>query len=85
MEQGGFLVVIFVTSLIFIAALSVAMLEQRLEDQKHQLTQVSRELANQAVKDNLTKLPNRLYLAEYAHLLFSEHQNNSGQYCIFVY
>lgn len=68
--------VLFITALIFIAAFSVALLEQRLEDRNKQLSKANKELANQAVQDNLTKLPNRLFLAEYAHLLFTEHRNN---------
>ena len=68
--------VLFITALIFIAAFSVALLEQRLEDRNKQLSKANKELANQAVQDNLTKLPNRLFLAEYAHLLFTEHRSN---------
>lgn len=69
--------ILFITSLIFVAAFSVAMLEQRLEERNKQLSKANKELANQAVQDNLTKLPNRLYLAEYAHLLFTEHRGSS--------
>ncbi|WP_151706568.1 EAL domain-containing protein [Acinetobacter sp. TUM15064] len=67
-------VVIFITSLVLVAAFVVAVLEQRLEERNKQLSQANRELANQAVQDNLTKLPNRLYLAEYAHFLFTDHR-----------
>ena len=56
------------------AAFSVAVLEQRLEHRSLQLMRANRELANQAVQDNLTRLPNRLFLAEYAHFLFTEHR-----------
>ena len=71
--QGLILVsVLFITSLILIAAFSVAVLEQRLEERNKQLSKANRELANQAVQDNLTKLPNRLYLTEYAHVLFTD-------------
>ena len=66
--------VIFVTSLILVAAFCVAVLEQRLETRNKQLSQANRELANQAVQDNLTKLPNRLFLAEYSHFLFTKHR-----------
>ena len=73
MGQGLILVsVLFIASLILIAAFSVAVLEQRLEERNKQLSRANRELANQAVQDNLTKLPNRLYLTEYAHVLFSD-------------
>lgn len=71
--QGLILVsVLFVTSLILMAAFSVAILEQRLEERNKQLSRANRELANQAVQDNLTKLPNRLFLTEYAHVLFTD-------------
>lgn len=66
--------IIFVSSLILVAAFTVAVLEQRLEARNRQLSKANRELANQAVQDNLTKLPNRLFLAEYSHLLFTEHR-----------
>ncbi len=68
--------VLFITALIFVATLVLRLLEQRLEDRNKQLSKANKELANQAVQDNLTKLPNRLYLAEYAHLLFTEHRSN---------
>ncbi|WP_180172998.1 EAL domain-containing protein [Acinetobacter sp. YH12029] len=67
-------IVLFVTSLLLMAAFSVAVLEQRLEHRSLQLMRANRELANQAVQDNLTRLPNRLFLAEYAHFLFTEHR-----------
>ncbi|MFH7766608.1 EAL domain-containing protein [Acinetobacter sp. BSP-28] len=66
--------VILVTSLILLAAFCVAVLEQRLEVRNKQLSKANRELANQAVQDNLTKLPNRLFLAEYSHLLFTDNR-----------
>ncbi|OTG79338.1 diguanylate cyclase [Acinetobacter sp. ANC 5054] len=66
--------VLFVTCLILFAAFSIAVLEQRLEHRSLQLMRANRELANQAVQDNLTRLPNRLFLAEYAHFLFTEHR-----------
>ncbi|CAB1209282.1 bifunctional diguanylate cyclase/phosphodiesterase [Acinetobacter bouvetii] len=66
--------VILVTSLILVAAFCVAILEQRLETRNTQLTKANRELANLSVHDNLTKLPNRLFLAEYSHFLFADHR-----------
>jgi diguanylate cyclase len=73
MSQGLILItVLFIASVILVAAFSVAVLEQRLEERNKQLSKANRELANQAVQDNLTKLPNRLYLAEYAHVLFTD-------------
>ena len=64
----------FISSLILIATFCVAVLEQRLEARNKQLSKVNRELANRVVEDNLTKLPNRLFLAEYSHFLFTEHR-----------
>ena len=57
--------------------MGVSLLELRLEEKSRQLSLANRELADQALKDNLTKLPNRLYLAEYAQLLFSEHRQKN--------
>lgn len=67
-------VVIFISCLVLVAAFSVAVLEQRLEHRNRQLSKANKELANQAVQDNLTKLPNRLFLAEYAHFLLADHR-----------
>ena len=66
--------IIFVISSILVAAFTVAILEQRLEARNKQLSAANRELASQAVQDNLTRLPNRLFLAEYSHLLFTQHR-----------
>lgn len=66
--------IVFISSLILVATFCVAVLEQRLEARNRQLSKVNRELANRAVEDNLTKLPNRLFLAEYSHFLFTEHR-----------
>ena len=77
-------VVIFITCLILVAAFVVAVLEQRLEERNIQLSLANKELANQAVQDNLTKLPNRLYLAEYAHFLFTD-QRFRNQSIAFLY
>lgn len=66
--------VVFITCLVLVAAFCVAVLEQRLEERNKQLSKANKELANLAVQDNLTKLPNRLYLAEYAHFLFADHR-----------
>ncbi len=76
--------VLFITCLILFAGFSVAILEQRLEHRNQQLAQANKELANQAVQDNLTKLPNRLYLAEYAHFLFNDHQYRNTKFA-FLY
>lgn len=74
LESGSdlrLLTVLFVTGLVLAVAFCVALLERRLEERSRQLSKANRELANQAVQDNLTKLPNRLFLAEYAHFLFT--------------
>lgn len=76
--------VIFISCLVLVAAFSVAVLEQRLEYRNRQLSKANKELANQAVQDNLTKLPNRLYLTEYAHFLFADHRYNKNKIA-FIY
>lgn len=76
--------VVLVTSLILLAAFCVAILEQRLEARNKQLSKANRELANQAVQDNLTKLPNRLFLAEYSHFLFTDHRYSDDKIA-FIY
>lgn len=78
-ESDLLFAVIFISCLILVAAFSVAVLEQRLEHRNRQLSKANKELANQAVQDNLTKLPNRLYLAEYAHFLFADHRYNNNE------
>lgn len=70
------LTVIIVASLVLLAALSLAILEQRLELRSKQLFRANRDLADQLVQDNLTKLPNRLFLAEYSHALFARHRQH---------
>ncbi len=74
-EQGILIFsVIFVTSLILMAAFVVAIMDQRLEERSRQLFKLNQELANQALQDSLTKLPNRSFLTEYADTLFSHHE-----------
>lgn len=74
-QQGIlFFSVIFVTSLILMAAFVVAMMDQRLEERSRQLFKLNQELVNQALQDSLTKLPNRSFLNEYAATLFSSHE-----------
>ncbi len=76
--------VILVTGLIFVAAFCVAILERKLEVRNIQLCKANRELAKQAVQDNLTKLPNRLFLAEYSHFLFTDHRYSDDKIA-FIY
>lgn len=64
-------VIIFVTCLVLIASFLVAVLELRLEERNLQLLKINKEIENLALIDNLTKLPNRLFLIEYTDSLFS--------------
>lgn len=64
-------VIIFVTCLVLIASFLVAILELRLEERNLQLLKINKEIENLALTDNLTKLPNRLFLIEYTDSLFS--------------
>ena len=68
--------VILISCLVLVTAFGVAMLELRFESRNRQLMLANKELANQAIQDNLTKLPNRLYLVKYAQLLFSGRQQD---------
>lgn len=69
--------VILISCLVLVTAFGVAMLELRFESRNRQLMLANKELANQAIQDNLTKLPNRLYLVKYAQLLFSGRQQDA--------
>ncbi|MEB6668722.1 EAL domain-containing protein [Acinetobacter vivianii] len=66
--------IIFITSLVFVAGFAVAVLEARLEERNEQLTKINKELATQSLHDALTKLPNRLFLTDYAEVVFSHHR-----------
>lgn len=66
--------IIFITSLVFVSGFSVAVLEARLEERNQQLVRINKELATQSLHDSLTKLPNRLYLTDYAEVIFSHHR-----------
>ncbi|NUF13602.1 GGDEF domain-containing protein, partial [Acinetobacter oleivorans] len=66
--------IILVTCLVLVASFIVAMLEQRLTQQNLELRKANKELANLSILDNLTKLPNRLYLVDYAEVLLSDHR-----------
>ena len=66
--------IIFITSLVFVAGFAVAVLEARLEERNQQLVRINKELATQSLHDSLTKLPNRLYLTDYAEVVFSHHR-----------
>ncbi|MEG0488576.1 MAG: EAL domain-containing protein, partial [Acinetobacter sp.] len=71
--------IIFVTSLVLVSAFSVALLEKRLEERNLQLLQVNKELESLALQDNLTKLPNRLFLVEYTDALFLESKEKKSK------
>lgn len=76
--------VILITSVILVVFFIIALLEQRLEERNLQLNQANIDLANQAIQDNLTKLPNRLSLTEYTHSLFSDQREKESK-SAFIY
>ncbi|SPL70108.1 bifunctional diguanylate cyclase/phosphodiesterase [Acinetobacter stercoris] len=73
--QGGqgllIFTIIFVISLVLMGIFFVAVLEIRLEERNKQLMMANKELQSLAMQDNLTKLPNRLFLIDYTDYLFS--------------
>ena len=84
-EQGLMLfVVIFLTCLVLIATFAVAVLELRLEQRNQELLNMNKELKGLALQDNLTKLPNRLFLIEYTNSLFA-FQKYSRSKIAFIY
>ncbi|AMW77864.1 diguanylate cyclase [Acinetobacter sp. TGL-Y2] len=84
-EQGLMLfVVIFLTCLVLIATFAVAVLELRLEQRNQELLSMNKELKGLALQDNLTKLPNRLFLIEYTNSLFAL-QKYSRSKIAFIY
>lgn len=62
---------IFVASLLFVAGFCVAVLEFKLEEKDQALSELNQELAGISIKDSLTQLPNRLFLNDYAEMMFS--------------
>ncbi|PAM16557.1 diguanylate cyclase, partial [Acinetobacter baumannii] len=62
------------TCLVLVASFLVAVLEHRLNQRTLALRTATQELANLSIQDNLTKLPNRLYLVDYAEVLLSDHR-----------
>lgn len=77
--------IVFITCLVLMTAFLVAILEERLEERNRRLMEINKELANLAVQDNLTRLPNRLFLLDYAQYLFIEHKINKKEFCLFIY
>ncbi|WP_151819271.1 bifunctional diguanylate cyclase/phosphodiesterase [Acinetobacter seifertii] len=76
--------IILVTCLVLVASFIVAVLEQRLNQRNLELRKANKELANLSIQDNLTKLPNRLYLVDYAEVLLSDHRYKD-QKIVFLY
>lgn len=64
-------VIVSITCLILVAAFAVAILEFRLEDRNLQLLKMNKKLESLVLQDNLTKLPNRLFLIDYTTSLFA--------------
>ena len=63
--------VALMSGLLLLTLICMVMSERRVGLRNRQLTWANQQIENQTIQDNLTKLPNRLYLAEYAHVLFS--------------
>ena len=76
--------IIFVASLILLSAFCVAILERRLEERSLQLLQANKELEDLALQDNLTKLPNRLFLVEYINTLFLDKEKSGKIALIYI-
>jgi diguanylate cyclase len=77
-------VMIFVACLVLLAIFSVAILELRLEERNLQLLRANKELETLALQDNLTKLPNRLFLLDYTNSLFAKHKSTNSKVA-FIY
>ena len=71
--------ILFVISLILGTGLFLGSLELRLDEKNKALTNLNQELADLALQDYLTKLPNRFYLDNYARRIFNEHQQDGNQ------
>lgn len=78
-------IIIFVTSAVLLVSFLVAILELRLEERNQQLIKMNKELESLALQDNLTKLPNRLFLLDYATALFVHHPQISQQKIALIY
>lgn len=61
----------------------MAVLEARLEQRNQQLMLINKELATQSLHDSLTKLPNRLFLTDYAEVIFPLHHLHNQKVAFF--
>lgn len=75
---------IFIISMILVSGLFLATLELRLDEKNRELTELNQELADLALQDHLTKLPNRFYLDSYTNRIFAEHRKHHQQVA-FIY
>ena len=66
--------IMFIVCSVLMVIIFISLLELRLEDRNLQLHNMNKELANLAMHDHLTKLPNRAYLIDYAKMVLSEHR-----------
>lgn len=64
----------FFTCVVLASACLVAVLELRLEERNLQLLKINEELENLTLQDNLTKLPNRLFLQDHIEKLFQRYK-----------
>ncbi|MFV5507603.1 putative bifunctional diguanylate cyclase/phosphodiesterase [Acinetobacter sp. 197] len=67
-----FLAIILMSGLLLLTLICIVVSELRVGSRNRQLAWANQQIENQTIQDNLTKLPNRLYLAEYANKLFSD-------------
>lgn len=67
-------VMICICLLIFASILAVVILDWRLEERNLQLLKANKQLENLTLQDNLTKLPNRLFLEDYIQKLFQRYK-----------
>ena len=76
------LTIIFIACAFFFAFFAVSMLELKLEQRSMLLEQANKKLANLALHDNLTRLPNRLYLDEYAKMVIAKHRQANEKFAL---
>lgn len=76
------LTIIFISCAFFFAFFAVSMLEIKLEQRSILLEQANKKLANIALHDNLTRLPNRLYLDDYAKMVIAKHRQGNEKFAL---